>query len=178
MDLPSSGLSRSFADPVAKSKQASRKPIKDGHVFVKNRRAAHEYHIRERLEAGVALWGSEVKSIRDGRCSLVEAFCQFHNGELFLLQAHIAEYTQAHMRNHVPLRRRKLLMHKRQLERLEDAIHQKGMTVIPLALYAKGGLIKLEIGLCQGKQLHDKRATIKEREQKREVDRAIREARK
>ncbi len=147
-------------------------------MFVKNRRASHEYHIRERLEAGIALMGSEVKSIRDGRCSLAEAFCQFHNGELFLLQAHIAEYTQAHARNHTPLRRRKLLMHRRQLDHLEDAIQSKGMTLIPLALYAKQGLIKLELGLCQGKQLHDKRAAIKEREEKREVQRAIREARR
>ncbi len=163
---------------MANSNKAKRKRITNGHVFVKNRRASHEYHIRERLEAGISLVGSEVKSIRDGRCSLAEAFCQFHQGELFLLQAHIAEYTQAHSRNHVPLRRRKLLMHRRELDRLQDAIQQKGMTLIPLALYAKTGLIKLELGLCQGKQLHDKRATIKEREQKREMDRAIREARR
>ncbi len=148
---------------------------KDGQVFVQNRRATFEYEILERLEAGLALTGSEVKSIRDGRCSLGEAYCQFKGDELFLYQAHVGEYTQAHDRNHLPLRPRKLLMHRRELDHLGEAVQQAGLTLIPLALIARSGRIKLELALCRGKKTFDKRATIKEREQKREIDRAIRE---
>ncbi|MCB9755531.1 MAG: SsrA-binding protein SmpB [Myxococcales bacterium] len=152
-------------------------PGQDGYSFARNRRALHEYHVLERFEAGLSLFGSEVKSIRAGRTSLVEAYCQFVRDELYLMNAHIAEYTQAHSRNHVPLRQRKLLLHRRELERLQEAVGPGGLTIIPLSLYAKGGKIKLEIGLCRGKKLHDKRATIKEREQKREMQRAVREQR-
>lgn len=148
---------------------------KDGHVFVQNRRATFEYEVLERYEAGIALMGSEVKSIRDGRVSLGEAYCQFQGPELFLYQAHVGEYTQAHDRNHLPLRPRKLLMHRRELDHLVEAVQQAGLTLIPLALIARSGRIKLELALCRGKKTFDKRATIKEREQKREIDRAIRE---
>ncbi|MCA9694255.1 MAG: SsrA-binding protein SmpB [Nannocystaceae bacterium] len=146
-------------------------------VYARNRKALHNYHVLERLEMGMVLLGSEVKSIRDGRCSLVEAYCQFFQGELYLLGAHVAEYTQAHARNHEPLRRRKLLAHRRELDRLQAAVTQRGLTLVPLQLYARGQHIKVEIGLCQGKKVHDKRATIKEREQKREMQREIRERR-
>lgn len=148
---------------------------KDGHVFVQNRRATFEYEVLERYEAGIALMGSEVKSIRDGRVSLGEAYCQFQGPELFLYQSHIGEYTQAHDRNHLPLRPRKLLMHRRELDHLAEAVQQAGLTLIPLALLARSGRIKLELALCRGKKTFDKRASIKEREQKREIDRAIRE---
>ena len=148
---------------------------KDGHIFVQNRRATFEYEVLERLEAGISLVGSEVKSIRDGRVSLGEAYCQFQGPELFLYQAHVGEYTQAHDRNHLPLRPRKLLMHRRELDHLGEAVQQAGLTLIPLALIARSGRIKLELALCRGKKTFDKRATIKEREQKREIDRAIRE---
>lgn len=148
---------------------------KDGQVFVQNRRATFEYEILERLEAGLALTGSEVKSIRDGRCSLGEAYCQFKGDELFLYQAHVGEYTQAHDRNHLPLRARKLLLHRRELDHLTEAVGQAGLTLIPLALIGRSGRIKLEMALCRGKKTYDKRSTIKEREQKREIDRAIRE---
>lgn len=148
---------------------------KDGYVFVQNRRATFEYEVLERHEAGLALMGSEVKSIRDGRCSLGEAYCQFQGDELYLYQAHIGEYTQAHERNHLPLRARKLLLHRRELDHLAEAVGQSGLTLIPLALVARSGRIKLELALCRGKKTFDKRATIKEREQKREIDRAIRE---
>ena len=148
---------------------------KDGQVFVQNRRATFEYEILERHEAGIALMGSEVKSIRDGRVSLGEAYCQFQGPELFLYQAHVGEYTQAHDRNHLPLRPRKLLMHRRELDHLGEAVQQAGLTLIPLALIARSGRIKLELALCRGKKTYDKRASIKEREQKREIDRAIRE---
>lgn len=142
-----------------------------------NRKAKFEYEIIERLETGLQLFGSEVKAIREGKCSLAEAFCQFYGDELYLVQAHIAEYTQAHARNHEPLRRRKVLLHRRQLDRLFEQVQQQGLTLIPLSLYAKDHFIKLELGLCRGKKVHDKRASIKEREQKREMDRALRSAR-
>ncbi|MCA9662942.1 MAG: SsrA-binding protein SmpB [Myxococcales bacterium] len=150
---------------------------KDGHIFAANRRALHNYALIERLEAGIELYGSEVKSIRDNKASLAEAYCQFKGDELFLYQAHIAEYTLAHARNHATVRPRKLLLHRRELDRLHDAIQLQGLAIIPLKLYAKGGMIKLEIALARGKKVHDKRASIKERDQKREIDRAKREHR-
>ena len=150
--------------------------IKDGHPFVQHRRALFEYEVIERHEAGIELHGSEVKSIRDGKCSLAEAFCQFNrDGELFLVQAHIHEYPMAHSRNHLPLRQRKLLMHRKELEHLQEASSQAGLTLIPLDMHARAGKIKLALALCRGKKTYDKRASIKEREQKREIDRAIRE---
>lgn len=152
--------------------------IKDGHIFVQNRRATFEYEVLERHEAGLMLMGSEVKSIRDSKVSLAEAYCQFDaGGELYLLQTHIGEYPLAHARNHVPLRPRKLLMHRRELEHLAELVTLQGLTLIPLDLHTKGGKIKLALALCRGKKTYDKRASIKEREQKREIDRAIRESR-
>ena len=151
-------------------------PIKDGHAFVQHRRALFEYEVIERHEAGIALLGSEVKAIRDGKCSLAEAFCQFNrDGELFLVQAHIHEYPMAHSRNHLPLRQRKLLMKRKELDHLQEASQQAGLTLIPLDLHAGRGKIKVGLALCRGKKTYDKRASIKEREQKREIDRAIRE---
>jgi SsrA-binding protein len=156
----------------------TKQTIQDGHVFVQNRRATFEYEVLERHEAGLMLMGSEVKSIRDSKVSLAEAFCQFAaNGELFLLQAHIGEYPLAHHRNHTPLRPRKLLMHRRELEHLAEQVAHAGLTLIPLDLHSRAGKIKLALALCRGKKTYDKRATIKEREQKREIDRAIRERR-
>lgn len=151
------------------------KTAKKSDILVQNRRALHEYEVIERYEAGISLLGSEVKSIRDGRCSLGEAYCQFQGDELFLYQAHVGEYTQAHDRNHVPLRPRKLLLHRRELDHLAEAVDQAGLTLIPLALVARDGRIKLDLALCRGKKTYDKRASIKEREQKREMERALRE---
>jgi SsrA-binding protein len=140
-----------------------------------NRRARHEYEILEELEAGIMLQGSEVKSIRDRKISLKEAYCQFRGRELFLLQAHVAEFPQAHARNHTPLRPRKLLLHAKELEHFAASVHQQGLTIVPLAMYVKGRRVKLLIGLARGKKIHDKRAAIKERDEKLEVQRAIRE---
>ena len=141
----------------------------------KNRRASFDFEILETYEAGLVLAGSEVKSIRDGKVSLTESFAQFRGTELFLMQAHVAEFPQAHQRNHDPLRPRKLLLHRRELERLHRAVTRDGLTIVPLRLYLKEGKIKLEIGLARGKKTHDKRASIKEREQNREMQRALRE---
>ena len=146
-----------------------------GTLLVKNRRATHDYEILDHLEAGLVLQGSEVKSIRDGKVSLAEAYAQFQGGELWLVSAHIAEYPMAHMRNHDPMRPRKLLLHRRELIKLAEAVAQGGLTVVPLTLYLKDGRIKLEIGLARGKKNVDKRQSIKERDQKREMARAIRE---
>jgi len=150
--------------------------VKDGDLFAQNRRANFEYEVIERHEAGLMLVGSEVKAIRDGKVSLAEAYCQFDaSGQLFLLQSHVGEYPLAHQRNHSPLRPRKLLMHRRELEHLAELVAHQGLTLIPLDLHSKGGKIKLAMALCRGKKTYDKRASIKEREQKREIDRAIRE---
>jgi SsrA-binding protein len=159
--------------PLAVSKSPK---IKDGHAFVQHRRALFEYEVIERHEAGIALMGSEVKSIRDSKVSLAEAYCQFNgSGELFLVQAHIGEYPMAHARNHLPLRQRKLLMHRRELEHLFEEVQRAGHTLIPLDMHARAGKIKLALALCRGKKSYDKRASIKEREQKREIERAVRE---
>jgi len=152
-----------------------KKKVQPG-LLVENRRARHDYEILEEHEAGLSLQGSEVKSIRDGKASLTEAFCSFFHGELYLVQAHVAEYTLAHARNHDPLRKRKLLMHRHQLDDLSDKVKLQGVTIIPLSLYVKDHRIKLAIGVGKGKKLHDKRASIKERDQRREMDRAKREA--
>ncbi len=144
-------------------------------LLAENRRARFEYHILEEFEAGIALLGSEVKSIRDGQVSLTEAFCQFKGDELYLMQAHVAEYTLAHGRNHEPLRPRKLLLHRRELDQLHASTKMDGMTIVPLVLYLKDRRIKLQVGLAKGKKLHDKRASMKERDQKREMARALRE---
>ncbi|WAS98248.1 SsrA-binding protein SmpB [Nannocystis punicea] len=156
-------------------KKIDKTATKDGHLFVQNRRATFEYEVLERYEAGLALMGSEVKSIRDGRASLGESYCQFQGDQLYLYQSHIGEYTQAHDRNHLPLRPRKLLLHRKELDHLAESVDQAGLTLIPLALLARNGRIKLELALCRGKKTYDKRASIKEREQKREIDRAMRE---
>ncbi|MEE9385858.1 MAG: SsrA-binding protein SmpB [Nannocystaceae bacterium] len=145
--------------------------------LAENRKARFDYEILHEVEAGVALMGSEVKSIRDGKISLKEAFCQFTNHELFLLQAHVGEFVQAHARNHTPLRPRKLLLKRAELDKLEQATQREGSTLVPLRMYVKGRVIKVQVALVRGKKLHDKRASIKEREQKREMQRILRERR-
>jgi SsrA-binding protein len=144
-------------------------------ILAKNRRATFNFEVLERFEAGIVLSGSEVKSIRAGQISLAESYAAFDHDELFLQGAHIAEWVQAHARNHPPIRPRKLLLHRRELDKLLVAVQQEGLTVVPLAVYLKDGRIKVEIGLARGKKVHDKRAALKEREQTREMSRAIRE---
>lgn len=153
-----------------------RKPTAYGdQVLESNRKARFEYQILEEFEAGIALTGSEVKSIRDGHISLKEAYCQFKGNELYLLQSHVAEYVQAHGRNHSTTRTRKLLLRRRELDKLAKSVQDTGISIVPLAMYVKGRHIKLQIALAKGKKLFDKRVTIKEREHAREVNRAIRE---
>jgi SsrA-binding protein len=141
---------------------------------IANRRALHEYFIEAKLECGIALQGSEVKSLRDGKAQLQDAFARVENGELILYQCHIDPYTKAAIvYNHEPTRPRKLLAHRREIRKLENAATQKGTTLIPLAIYFKGGRAKVEIGVARGKQQHDKRDTIRKKEMDREMRRMM-----
>jgi SsrA-binding protein len=138
-----------------------------------NRRARHDYFIEESLEAGIVLTGSEVKSLRAGKAQLKDSYARIERGEAWLVNAHISEYSPAAQFGHEPIRRRKLLLHTREIERLIGKTKESGLTLIPLRLYFKHGRAKVEIGLARGKKLYDKRESIKERETRREMDRAM-----
>jgi SsrA-binding protein len=142
-------------------------------VLAKNRRARHEYHVDEALEAGLVLAGSEVKSIRDGKVTLVDAFAEVDKGEAWLHQVDIGVYGFAHARNHEPRRRRKLLLHRKEIDRLAGKVREKGYTLVPLSLYEKQGRVKVELALVHGKQEWDKRDDQRKRESQREIDRAM-----
>ena len=142
-------------------------------LVASNRTARHDYHIEDTYEAGLALWGTEVKALRAGRCSLVDGFAQFTDGELWLEGVHIPEYTQGTWTNHAPRRKRKLLLHREELDKIEGKIREKGRTIVPLAVYFKDGRAKVEIALATGKKLYDKRQALRERQDKREADRAM-----
>lgn len=140
-------------------------------TITRNRKAYHDYFVDDEFETGMVLMGSEVKSLREGKISLTDAYARFENDELFLVNAHISPYSHGTHTNHDPLRPRKLLMHRRELNRLQNKVNQAGHTLIPLALYFKGSHVKCKIGLCRGKKLFDKRETIKKREAAREIAR-------
>jgi SsrA-binding protein len=142
-------------------------------VLARNRKARHLYHIDETLEAGIVLVGSEVKSIRDGKVTMVDAFAEIDKGEAWLHQIDISKYGFAHGRNHEPRRKRKLLLHRREIDRLAGKIREKGYTLVPLSLYEKNGHVKAELALVHGKQEWDKRDDTKKRESQREIDRAM-----
>ncbi len=142
---------------------------------ITNRKARYNFEILEKVEAGIALTGSEVKSLRAGRASLEEAYAVIRDGEVFLRGCHIAPYPQAGYAQHEPLRERKLLLHRRQIRRLLTKVTQRGLTLVPLAMYFNDrNLVKVELALVRGKKLHDKRETLKRREQQREIARAMR----
>ena len=142
-----------------------------------NRKAYHDYIILETLEVGMVLTGTEIKSIRAGRVNLREAFARIENGEVWLHNCHIAHYDKGNRFNHEPTRPRKLLLHNSQIRELEQKTREKGLTLVPLKLYFKRGLAKIELGLARGKKQHDKREAIAEREAKREIERAAKTAR-
>ncbi len=144
-------------------------------VIATNRKAQHEYQFHDSYEAGLVLQGSEIKSIRAGRVSLQEGFVLFEDGEAWLMNVHIAQYDPASHQNHEPKRRRKLLLHRREIERLQSRAQEKGFTVIPTRLYLKDGRAKVEIVLARGKKLYDKRQAIAQRESRRQVERALKE---
>jgi SsrA-binding protein len=143
-----------------------------------NRRAFHDYTIAERYEAGLVLTGSEVKSLREGRANLRDAYARFFGDELFLIGSHISPYAPASQFGHEATRTRKLLLHRRELERLRGKILERGLTLVPLRLYWLRGRAKAELGLGRGKKFHDKRATLRERTARREIDRALAAARR
>ena len=144
-------------------------------VVASNRKAFHDYEIRDTFEAGLVLAGSEIKSIRAGQVSLQDGFVQFERGEAWLVNVHIAQYDPASRSNHEPRRRRKLLLHRREIERLMGKVQEKGFTLVPTRLYLKGSRAKVEIGLARGKRLYDKRQAIAKRDMDRQIARALKD---
>ncbi|HEY1354148.1 MAG TPA: SsrA-binding protein SmpB [Ktedonobacteraceae bacterium] len=139
-----------------------------------NRKAYHDYTVERTVEAGISLVGTEIKSIREGKVNLRSSYALLRQGEVWLENAHIAVYDFGNRFNHEPMRRRKLLLHRREIHQLEERVATKGLTLIPLKLYLKGGRAKLELGLCRGKKLYDKREAIAERDAKRDAERILR----
>jgi SsrA-binding protein len=146
-------------------------------LIAENRRARHDYHLLERYEAGIALTGTEVKSLRAGRADLARAFADVRGHEVWLVGAHIDEYAQGNLANHVPDRDRKLLLHRREIDSLLGKTRERGLTLIPTRLYFKNGRVKVEVALARGKETRDKRRDIAERDAKRQVERALKERR-
>lgn len=140
---------------------------------ITNRKARHEYHIEDKYEAGIALTGTEIKSIRAGKANLQDSYARVENGELMLYNMHISPYEQGNRFNHEPKRPRKMLMHKREIMRLLGQTREKGLSLIPLQLYFKGGWVKVELALARGKKKYDKREDIAARDARREMDRAM-----
>jgi SsrA-binding protein len=146
-------------------------------LIAENRRARHDYHLLDRFEAGLALTGTEVKSLRDGRVSLSQAYADVRDGEVWLVGARIDEYAQGNIANHDPDRDRKLLLHRREIESLIGKVQQQGLTLVPIRLYFKNGRAKLELALARGKEQRDKRRDIAKRDAQREIERALRRRR-
>ena len=144
-------------------------------VMARNREAYHEYFVEEEMEAGIELCGTEVKSIRNGTLSLKDAWCGIKDGELIINQMHISPYEQGNIFNRDPRRVRRLLMHKREIMHLFGKVKQDGYALIPLSVYLKGSRVKVNVGLCKGKKLYDKRQSAAERDAKRQIDRAMKE---
>ena len=147
--------------------------VKGTKTIAENRKARHEYFILEPFEAGTELFGTEVKSIRAGSVNLKDSWCSIEKGEMFINNMHISPYEQGNIFNRDPLRVKRLLMHKREITRLFGQMKQEGLTLIPISLYFKGSNVKVQVGLCKGKKLYDKRATDAEKSAKRDMDRAV-----
>ena len=144
-------------------------------IVANNKKAYHEYFVLEKFEAGIELVGTEVKSIRAGRRNLEESWCMIKNGEIFVNGMHISPYEQGNIFNKDPFRVRKLLMHRKEIDRLFGKIKQDGLTLIPTSVYFKNSKVKVEVGLCKGKNLHDKRETLAKKQAARDIDRALKE---
>lgn len=142
-------------------------------LIAQNKKAHHDYFIEERYEAGIELFGTEVKSIRAGRVNIKEAYCEIRDGEIFVLGMHVSPYEQGNVYNKDPLRRRRLLMHKREILKLFGLTAQKGYTLVPLQIYLSGSRVKVEIGLCRGKKLYDKRDDMARNAATRDIERAF-----
>ena len=146
-------------------------------LIASNRKAFHDYHVLDRQEAGVALTGTEVKSLREGRANLSDSYVIVKEGEAFLFNAHISPYTHGNRENHDPLRTRKLLLHRREIEKIASAVRDKGLSVVPLRLYFRRGIVKAEIAVVKGKKLHDKRESERTKEADREAAQAMKDRR-
>lgn len=144
-------------------------------VLCTNRKARHDYHIEETLEAGIALQGTEVKSLRAGKANLKDSYAGLEGGEVYLYNCHISPYEAASRFNHEPLRTRKLLLHRREIRRLVGKVQEKGLTLVPLSMYLEKGKVKVELALARGKKLYDKREDLRRRAAEREVEQAFRE---
>ena len=144
-------------------------------VVAKNRKARHEFHVLQTWEAGLVLQGTEVKSLRDGKANLADAYARMDGGELWLYNMHVSPYEAGNRFNHDPLRRRKLLMHRNELRRLVGEVEQKGLTLVPLDVHFSGGIAKVDLALVRGKKLHDKRDTLRERAVARDMERGFKE---
>lgn len=145
-------------------------------TIAQNRQARHEYFVEESLEAGIELVGTEVKSLRNGSCNLKDSWCDIsRDGEIFIKQMHISPYEQGNIFNRDPMRPRKLLLHRREIAKLAGQVAQKGLTLIPLSIYFKGSRVKVQVGVCKGKKLYDKREDAAIKDAKRDMDRAMKE---
>ena len=148
---------------------------KEKRIIDQNKKAWHEYFVDETYEAGVALTGTEIKSVRAGAVNLKDSYCSFEGGEIFAVGVHISPYEEGNRFNHQPLRDKKLLMHHREIMKLQGLVSQKGFTAIPLSLYFAGSYVKMEIGLCRGKKLYDKRESDAKRQADRDMDRHLKD---
>lgn len=166
----SSGYRKKIVEPSLSTKKAEGTKL-----LAKNRKAYFNYSVEDSLECGIELQGTEVKSMKEGKFSFSDAYVRIKDGELWLQDFHISPYAQGNILNHEPLRERRLLAHKQEIKRLKRKTDEKGYTLVPLTFYLKRGRIKVEIGLCRGKQLHDKRESIKQRDLKREYEREIKD---
>jgi len=149
--------------------------VENTKTITTNRQAFHEYFVLESFEAGIALSGTEIKSIRQGGVNLKDAWCSIDDGEMIIKQMHISPYEKGNIFNKPPTRNRKLLLHKKEILRLFGLVKQQGVTLVPLSLYFKGSLVKVQLGVCKGKKLYDKRAEAAKRDAARDIDRAIKE---
>jgi SsrA-binding protein len=146
-----------------------------GRTIIENRKARHEYMFLEKYEAGIELFGTEVKSLRAGKASLVDAFARVENGQVWLYNLHISPYDFGNINNHEEKRPRRLLLHKSEIAKLHAAVREKGLTLVPVRLYFSGALVKVELALARGKKLYDKRESMAERDSKRQIERTIKE---
>lgn len=142
-------------------------------TIAENRKARHEYFVLESMEAGIELFGTEVKSVRQGQFNLKDSWCSIVGGEIFIKGMHISPYEKGNIFNKDPLRVRKLLMHRKEINRLFSKVKQDGLTIIPLSVYFKGSKVKVQLGLCKGKKLYDKREAAAQKDAKRQIDRAV-----
>lgn len=144
-------------------------------LLANNKKAFHDYHVLDKYECGIVLKGTEIKSIRAGKVNIKDSYCSFRHGELFVVGMHVSKYNHGNIFNHDETRNRKLLLHKRELVKLENKVNQESLSIVPLKVYIEKGLCKLEIALAKGKKTYDKRQSLKEKDMKKRMDKAIKE---